>query len=420
MACETLAQKFHTDCYGGYDGLLQDLISLVLNDDGSDLVVLGSLPDANRFDGDAIANQNDGINPDQDQLIHYILRQDGHLITSRRERYAVSILSQYCHDKGSALLTWTKLKIRQHHKIKRIFKELGVLIQTDWGILNQLNSAPIKLGKLSERSRQIVQVYHEVYRRDRRRTAQKGTCTIPSESQLQEMCDRFSKIGNYPELITSDLLSELQEIARQVRDMNRPKVLSTDCDNASHLQRHKGFYLEKTIFASHEKNTVEKIQDEDTRSLIAQAKVEALTYGIKQGIQHQRQALLKGRRSAMEPLYIPGLRLCYCEGQSTRQIADQFKLPQPKVSRVLKLETLLQQVKHYTTENFLDSVVSLSQSLEPIHTSPKILDNVIQEAQSFLEVEIFDPAYKELKAGKNRRFDSLYSQYLRRHLTREI
>lgn len=139
----------------------RNLLPFVLNDDGQDLIVLDE-------DGKAQLRLDSSGNP---ELIAFT-------------RFTVEVLRTFKADSPSSmsLENWAVLKTRQCPELKRFLSEFGFQHLSDWSLLNR--ARPKQLEQLSERDRHLIEAFHAVYRRDRRRQASVRKCSAPNPAQL--------------------------------------------------------------------------------------------------------------------------------------------------------------------------------------------------------------------------------------------
>ncbi|NJR76172.1 MAG: hypothetical protein HC773_26525 [Scytonema sp. CRU_2_7] len=145
-----------------------DLLPFVLNDDGKALVILDS-----EGKTQYILNDRDGTTRP---------------IAKGGEFFSVEVLRKFNPNLGSneSLDNWTHRLTRQNENIKSFLWEFGLATPSDWGLL--CKSIPRSLsGLLSTEDYEIVKAFQTVYQRDRLNTRQRGRCSEPTASQLQEM-----------------------------------------------------------------------------------------------------------------------------------------------------------------------------------------------------------------------------------------
>jgi hypothetical protein len=178
-----------------------DLLTFVLNDDGREQVLLDS--------------------EGQNQVI---LNHDGTTrpIAKGGELFSVEILRKFNPNLNSSesLDNWTWRLTQQNQNLRLFLWDLGIGTPSDWALL--CRQVPRSLEpRLEKGDREIVEVFHAVYRRDRRNLDQKGNCSEPTVNQLQEM---------------------LYLLQQQEMSMNSPKELIYHLKRIAEILRQDMFY----------------------------------------------------------------------------------------------------------------------------------------------------------------------------------
>jgi transcriptional regulator with XRE-family HTH domain len=112
---------------------------------------------------------------------------------------------------------------------------------------------------------------------------------------------------------------------------------------------------------------------------------------------------------------ILGWQLLYCEGLSQREIVDRLGMTnQSQVSRVLNPKELLSRVRFRTLEGLLEAILEFRDQLGfgGDRLSPEALENIQAGLEEFIDSQVFEEAFTEMKAGNNRSFESLYAKRL--------
>jgi hypothetical protein len=138
--------------------------------------------------------------------------------------FVAEILAKPFNPELSRLKTWTRLKIRQHQEIRHLFLEHGILMSSDWAILNQteqkdlqvlLNCGLLTLQECQENST-LLKYYHQVYRHQWRKNRHKGSCPTPTTKQLEKIAFRF-RIKTELNLSVEKILYQLLNLAQKIR-----------------------------------------------------------------------------------------------------------------------------------------------------------------------------------------------------------
>ena len=384
-ACCKLDNLFAGDKQFSY----QDLLTFVLNDDGETLVIL-----------------------DRDRQTQLIFNEEGKAKPTAYQFFTVKVLQTYNADSPSrmSLDNWAYLQTKQHPEIKNFLSEFGFKHLSDWALLNR--ARPKQIERLAERDRQIVEVYHSVYRRDRVRQRKPGAkkCPDPSTVQLEEMlaCLRAKNIAVQT---TAKLLKELKQVALQLRQYdvwsNREPLEIQDPNT--------GDYTTRTDLPDESTDKLDVEQLELVEFIHEQLTI-ALTQTIEQEIRSWVTKLEKSKTYATyAPQFIPGLQLYYNEGLSLKDIAPRLGMANwDRARRILNPGELLNKVRIVCVQKLLVSILEKAREKGLTENPPKLeyLQSLTEQIEAFADAEIFIEAAKEIRAGKNRKMESIYSQQL--------
>lgn len=371
----------------------KDLLSLVLNDDGKTLILL-----------------------DKDGKNQLVLDEFQNTQPSTYKFFSVEVLRTFKPDSSSSmsLENWAYLQTKQNPEIKKLLSEFGLKHLSDWALLNRVKSKQLEC--LSARDRTVVEVFHAVYRRDRRNHRQPGAqkCPDPSNMQLQEMlsclCDRDIAINT-----NIELMKELKQIATQLRQYDiwsyREPLEIRDPDT--------GVDVPRTDLPHHNLNEVDLEQQEFIAFLHQQLKStlkEAIQQEIRTSIA-QLQASKKYAPFARE--FLTGLQLYYGQGLSLKDIAPSLGMTSwDQARRILNPGELLNKIRAATVGKFLAKTLSKAHKMGLTKTPPEpaYLKTLAVQTEAFADAEIFQAAQAEIKSGKDRKMNSLYAQQLRVYL----
>jgi hypothetical protein len=380
-----------------------DLLPFVLNDDGRELVVLDSEEQTQ-----LVLNHNDTTRP----------------IARGGEFFSVEILRKFNPTLSSSesLDNWT-WRLTQQNQDLRLFLlwELGVGIPSDWALL--CKHIPRSLEPHFEKGdREILEVFHAVYRRDRRKSHEKGRCSEPTLNQLQEMCDLLQQktiIHSQKKLVFH--LKRIAEILRQdtlYRRTGSPKTISievydnTNNDSVSNLEL--GYYTDPTI----EELELERLK-EDCHVLFEEVLYEAISEVLCQKVEDLGKS--KGYKSFAQQFH-KGLLLYYQEDKSLGEIAKLWGIPWCQARRIFKLENLLDNIQYRTEKKFLDRISKspTRYGVTTICNNPDYLKNVAVEIRNYALNKAFTSARAEILNGKKHKKNSLLAQMIRRYLNDSI
>ncbi|MGB3513105.1 MAG: hypothetical protein WBA93_28600 [Microcoleaceae cyanobacterium] len=331
-------------------------------------------------------------------LLHLVLTDDGKTKSIEQVQensqssypyFWAHILRTFNPDKAG-LWSWTYLLTRRHPELTRtLWVEFGLSLTTPWGKLNEIKR--YQFNTLSPQERDVVEVFHGVYRRDRREKGARGKCPEPSESQLHQMRDRLFQRGTIYNS-SDDLLDKLKTIAQFLQEqiLNPTEILPPSTPSKMELD-----FLDR--------HRDRAIMDAIDRVL--------------------SQRLEKLQKSAwyaeFAPHFLPSLRLIYCENKSQSEIAQEFNINnQSQVSRILKLKQMLKQIREQVMEKMLQILLKQAElnSSQGV-LDPNAFDSLIELLSRYLDETVFLEAAKEIStARKYQRMTSLFAEKMRYYL----
>jgi transcriptional regulator with XRE-family HTH domain len=292
--------------------------------------------------------------------------------------------------------------------------EYGIQLLSDWALLNRARAEQLEpLGYPSDRD--LVEVFHAVYRRDRRNQRPHGVrgCPDPTQDQLKEMLNGLRERGaniNSPE----DLMRSLKRVAKQLRQYQAPLTEPFEAIDSS-----TGEVMTKEFPDPQSRNDLDEIEQQELRDFCSQQFLECLQQSIEQGFRDRINAVLKSpRRAAFAPQVKLGLQLLYSQGMSQQAIAQRLGMTQSQVSRLLQPEELLSKVRFLTVEKLLHCILKKAEELglTTIPPAPDYLSNLMQQLEAFVDEQVFLQASAEIRTVKNGSMGSLYAQHLCQYL----
>lgn len=386
-ACQTIDSLFAGDKQFTY----RDLLPLVLNDDGKELLIL-----------------------DDERKTQLRLNDLEETQPATYKTFAMEVLRTYKSNSLSSMSldNWAFLQTKQHPELKSFLSEFGFQHLSDWALLNRVR--PKQLEQLSDRDRHLVEVFHAVYRRDRRQQQQVSRCIDPTGVQLAEMAELIEQRGvfTYP---PNELLKALKQVAKQLRQydiwQSREPLEVQNLDTGS--------YDLRVDLPSDSLNELDAEEQEFLEFLHQQLSI-TLVNAIEQTVQSQITQLQKSKRYApFTACFIPGLRLYYCEGLSLKDIGQQLGMSSwDQTRRILNPGELLSKARMLTVQQLLELILEKAQSqgFVSMPPEPSYLKTLAEQIEVFVDAEIFAEAASEIKAGKNRSMDSVYAQQLKRYI----
>ena len=384
-ACFKLDNLFAGDKQFSY----QDLLTFALNDDGETLVVL-----------------------DRDRKTQLTLDKEGQAKPTAYQFFTVKVLQTYDADSQSrmSLDNWAYLQTKQHPEIKNFLSEFGFKHLSDWALLNR--ARPKQIERLTERDRHLVEVYHSVYRRDRARQPKPGArrCPDPSTVQLEEMLT-YLQARNVAVKTTVKLLTELKQVAENLRKYD----VWSNRESLEIQDPNTGDYTTRTDLPSESTDKLD-VEQQELLEFLHEQLTTALTQTIEQEIRSRITKLEKSKKYATyAPQFIPGLQLYYEKGLSLRDIAPRLGMSNwDRARRILNPGELLNKIRIICVQKLLVSILEKAREkgLTENPPKPEYLQSVTEHIEAFADAEIFTEAAKEIRAGRNRKMESMYSQQL--------
>ena len=385
-ACQKIDSLFASNKSFTY----RDLLPFVLDDDGQTAIVL-----------------------DQDGHTQLIVDERGKTKTSPYKFFSVKILGTYNPDDQSrmSLDNWAYLQTKQNKELKNFLSEFGFKLLSDWALLNR---ARVKqLESLSKRDRNLVEVFHEVYRRDRRKERHQGVgrCPDPNGYQLREMLDYLQQ----REIVinsTVELMKELKQVVTQLRQYD-----IWSCRAPLEIQQPEtGTYVSRPDLP-HDSINETNYEEEEFLDFLHHQFLLVLMSAVRREIENKITKLQKSKRYApLAKQFIPGLQLYYCQGKSLKEIAPQLGMTSwDQARRILNPGELLSRVREECVQELLESILSRAsmKGLTKIPPKPDYLKTLAEQIEAFADEEVFQEAAAEIKAGKHRSLNSFYAQQLR-------
>jgi hypothetical protein len=387
-ACRTIDRLFGSNKSFTY----RDLLPFVLNDDGKTLVIL-----------------------DRALKVQRVVKGDEPSQVSTYPFFSVEVLRTFKSEAQPSLSldNWTFLRTKQNAELKQFLAEFGFQHLSDWALLNRARSH--QLERLSARDRALVEVFHGVYRRDRRQqlTGNKR-CPDPSIEQLQEMMTDL-QIRNIIISNEGELMPALKLIAAQLRQYDiwshRVPLEVQDSETGQDTIR-----SDLPIGDADESD----LEQQELLMFFHQQLNLALNAGIARELRDRVAVLERSKKYApLAPQFIPGLQLYYDRGLSLKEIAPMLGMSSwDQARRVLNPGELLSKVRVLTVQRVLDRLLEQAQQKGFAQTPPEpnYLRTLAEQVEAVADREIFQEAVEEMRAGKSRSFDSVYAQQLRFHL----
>ena len=381
--------------------VFQELISELLDDDGKTLVLL------------------DG----EDDKIHYKVELETSLQQMQYRLFTLEILRKWQpgETKRQSLDNWARYVTKYHNRLTNILVKSGYQRLSDWAQLNRARA--IQTKALAERDRQLIAVFHQVYRQDWLWSKQNNPdhpkkCPEPSASQLAKMLERLA-IAGIAIASNAALLKELRQVAGRIREdelARRGGTLSTE--PLERIDPETGEQYVRTDLPNEQDNDLEKIESREILTFLQTQLFSALEQGVALGVTDRLTELQNRRRRVHAAKFIPGLRKIYFEGASQRDLQAQLGFSNgAQVARVLAPKKLITQVRLRTLDRLLEMILAQAHEmgLTEMPPQPHYLSHLVEQLENFVDSEIFTAASSEL-IGRDRNLNSSYAEALRRYL----
>ncbi|NES69071.1 MAG: hypothetical protein F6K24_29485 [Okeania sp. SIO2D1] len=331
-------------------------------------------------------------------LLHLVLTDDGKTQSIQDVRaksqlsysyFWMKILRKFNPEKAG-LWNWTVLLTRRHPELTRtLWVEFGLSLATPWGKLNDIKA--YQWETLSPHERDVVEVFHGVYRRDRRKQGARGKCPEPSKSQLQEMGDRLRQKGNVY-YSSVELLERLKTIAQFLQEQ---VLTSTPVSPSSTPSKMELDFLDR-----HRDRAI----------------MDAIERVLSQRLEKLKNSAWYAEFAAH---FLPSLRLIYCENKSQTEVARRLNMSnQSQVSRVLKIKQMLNQIREQVMEQLLQILLEkmeLNSTQGVVDTN--VFDSLIQLLSQYLDETVFIEAAREISTAKiHRNMTSLFAKKMCNYL----
>lgn len=354
-------------------------------------------------------------------LLPFVLNDDGKISNGGFVPFSIEILHSFSPDQKCSLGGWVDLRVKQNPDLNRFLLERGLNFTSDWALLNRAN-----LRQLAGMDRDLVEVFHLVYRRDRPQQRRQGTrqkCLDPTNEQLQEMIQCLRQRQGLVDS-TSSLLNQLKRLAQVLRQEDIwgrrgfPVVEPLETTDPDTGETSVKDVPDDTITSEPEAGERLELQQFCYEQLL-----HSLDQGIRQAIGDRVHSLKqRPRYKQLAHQVKPALRLLYLEGKSQGQIASMLGMTnQSQVSRILNPKELLVSIRQRTLEALLHRILEKVRELKIVDfpVSPDYFTNLMEQLDAFVDEQVFQAAAAEMNAGRDRSMESLFAQRLRQILNEQ-
>ena len=435
-ACQQLANQFGTN--HGFGKM--DLLPSILNDDR-----LHQTPQCQPTPSPSQDGNRSSQNPDFDRLNRPSEIQNQSKIQNPKSLYTslpTEILTTFNPDRSN-LKTWTVRLVRHNPTVTATLLAYGVYLVSDWAILNDTTEP--QLGRILgefyvltpaeiQQFTLLLESYHAIYRGDRLKNNQSGRCVPPTPAQLTRISQYIQELqaedsrhksqgeedpissfgkGGLRGVSPKQVLIQLQALAHHLRDyrihVRRGTLYTTSIDdpNASYLDSQ--FAIEPNASAD----------DEDTTQAFLSGYRQAFEESLDAAIQvvvEQKVVRLSKRKGDRHILFLKGLQLFHCRGQTMGEIAPQLGYErQDKVTYLLKLKDLRADIRHETLKQLRDRILSLAKAF----ADPEQLQQLDQQLDGLLDeplTKLITDAEKETTGAREGPLQSQFSRRLCHYL----
>ncbi|NJK28597.1 MAG: DUF1822 family protein [Coleofasciculaceae cyanobacterium SM2_3_26] len=314
------------------------------------------------------------------ELYSFVLNDfvPNHFVLGDRNRdtlyksFGEKVLEAYDPDRGS-LESWMRQMVRHDPELNQFLIEHGVYLVSDWAILNDTN--PRRLQRVLqeffhftsyevERTIQLVDCYHKVYRADRRRDRQQGRggkCCQPTQEQLQRIAHMVVEVwGVSAPPSPETILKLLQNAASNLRQYRisivggRPPEERRSADDVDPFDK-----------LSSEPDLDEQEREQKQDDFLHKYRHECcscLYDAIQDGVCNRIRSLRK-KDGEKANRFFHALRLYYCNCMSMTAIAPEVGLEkQFQVTRLLKLKELREDILYHWLTRLVESITELAHS----------------------------------------------------------
>jgi hypothetical protein len=350
-------------------------------------------------------------------LLPFVLNDDGTPQPTVYRCFSLQILQTFKPQAQPrmSLDNWAYLQTKQNPDLKNFLSEFGFKSLSDWALFNR--TRPKQLEQLAERDRHLIEVFHAIYRRDRRQQNQ-GTkrCVDPTTAQLQEMV-----MGLQTRNITlqpTELMTELRRVALQLRQYDlwsyREPLELDDPETGDSTTEHRT--IRSDLPQDDGDCNLEQQEQEELLVFFYEQLYLSLADAIGQGVSAHLTYLKKSKGYApFADQFMPGLLLYYRQGIALKEIADLFHMSGwAQARRVLNPGELIHAVRRLTIRQVLAQMLkkAAEKGLTRLPPEPNYVENLAEQIEALADGEIFQEAFEEIQAGKNRLMQSVYAQKL--------
>lgn len=316
---------------------------------------------------------------DEAELLSYVLNDEGEIPIDTFKPLGYQILEKYNFE-VAALSTWVARLVRQNADLKRCLKDYGLLLISDWGLLN--DTKPRQLRRIltqyfdeaeapTNQAVWVHEAYRFVYLPDR--PGNRGEiCPEPTAEQLQRMV-AYIQATFHQSMSAAMVMACLRWSAtrlRQYRLKQQPKSLQ---QIESPAEREDDREIDHFLHA------------------YQQQVLQCLDQSINTVVKGRIQGTSRRIRVTTVENFLQALSSYYCEGLSQGEIAQKMEVGgQDRIAKLLKLTQLRSEIKLHMficLQNYIQAVANVGddpgQLLAIDAALTEQLDQLIQQDQDW-------------------------------------
>jgi hypothetical protein len=395
--CQIIANK-----NSNIPNLFADLLPYVLNDDGKTLIVV-----------------------DSDNKTQLKLNENSETQLIKGKFFNVEILKTFNpslpNNKASESLdNWSMRLTQQNDDLQNFLLENRIWIPSDWSLLCKDISKKLH-SDFIDGDRYCIEVFHDIYRRDRLKSCQGGRYSKPTDGQLEKM-RRLLRDRKIIFDSNEQLAEYLRKIAEILRNNDYHIITGTPkaipIESVLQHENDNSFSSLDELYANNPNS--EDFEEAESRSLLNELPIQVLPQAIPLGVSRSVDFLKKSRNySAYAQKFTEGVQLYYRINNplSLKEIAEQWKISWAKARRIFKFHEFIENIESLSVEIGMGIIKQSNCFENEISCNPNELQKIAQELRSYLFERIFRDAFAELTASRQTYKNSLFAQLLRQYIS---
>ncbi|PSB24997.1 hypothetical protein [Stenomitos frigidus] len=312
-------------------------------------------------------------------LLSYVLNDEGELTIGTFKPFGYEILEKY-NAEVAALSTWAARLVRQNADLKRCLKDYGLLLISDWGLLNDTKARQLRrilreyfdeAEAITNQAIWVHEAYRFVYLPDR--PGSRGEiCADPTAEQLQRMV-AYIQATFQQSLSPATVMTCLQWSAKRLRQYRLKQQPKSFQRIDPPVEREDDLEIDRFLH--------------DYQQQVLQCLDQSINTVVKGRIQGTSRRI---RVTTVEN-FLQALNSYYCEGLSQGEIAKKMEVSgQDRIAKLLKLTQLRSEIKLHMfacLQNYIQVVVNVGDSPDQLlaidAALTEQLDQLIQQDQDW-------------------------------------